>query len=244
MLKKTLLLIALGLCYIPPSWAQAVPNCFFEPWLPTSGDAVLTVCSSKNIAGCTSVVGNASAAGGVAVMGFNLAVECSTSKIEYIVKTPDASVAPVHHYALGIFCQSGNCTPGTLYVQTAVIPSGTGPGTFTPSAASGALVTQNWQGVDAGNEGGCATIPCVLPAGVYGLVVGSDCVSNCAVLYGDADSGTLYAFDNQNQSLNSPWAFDPINGLPFSFTPVPVIAPTAMASPYSGLAKPPTVLIF
>jgi hypothetical protein len=119
--------------------------------IPTGGDANITVCSNKNIAGCTTFVGNAAAAGGVSVIGFNLPDACSTSKVEYIVKTPDASVNPIHHYALGIFCQSGSCTPGTLYVQTAVLPSGTGQGTFTPTSG---LVTQNWQTVDSGKEGG------------------------------------------------------------------------------------------
>jgi hypothetical protein len=243
MFKKTVWLICLGLCGVVAS-AETVPNCFFEPWIPTGGDANITICSSKNISGCTTIVGNAAAAGGVSVMGFNLPVACSTSKVEYIVKMPDASVNPIHHYALGIFCESGSCVPGALYVQTGVLPSGTGPGTFTPTAASGALVTQNWQPVDSGNEGGCASIPCVLPAGVYGLAVASDCVSYCAVLYGDADSGTFYAFDNQDQSLNSPWALDLISGLPFAFNPIPVIAPVAMATSNSGPAKPPTVLVF
>ena len=240
MLKKTLPLICLGLSTVVAA-AQTVPNCFFEPWIPTGGDANLTVCSNKNIPGCTTFFGNAAAAGGVSVIGFNLPDACSTSKIEYIVKTSDTSVNPVHHYGLGIFCQSGGCAPGALYVQTAVLPSGTGPGTFTPG---GALVSQNWQAVDAGKEGGCASIPCVLPAGVYGLAVASDCLSSCAVLYGDADSGTFYAFDNEDQFLNNPWAFDLINGLPFTFNPVPLFAPVAMATISSGIARPPTVLVF
>jgi hypothetical protein len=221
--------------------AQNTPSCSFEPWVSTGGDAILTICSSTSVSGCASapVVKNASAAAGIAMVGFGVPTPCSTSNIEYMVKTADISSAPVHHYAFGIVCQSGNCAPGMLYVQTGSLPSGPGAGTFTPAGQT--LVTKPWVPVAAG---GCASVPCTLPAGIYGLVIGSDCTTNCAVLYGDADTGTFYAFDARNASWNNPWTFDPLAGLASWFANMPAVQPTGQASANSNISRPPTVMVY
>lgn len=212
--------------------AQAPAGCYLQPWIANAGDANLTVCS-KGIAGCVSSIGNAAASGGVAMAGFSLPQACTTSKVEYIVKTVDTSA--LHHYALGLVCHSGSCNPGALYLQTGSIA---GP-QFTP--AGKVLVSQTWRPTTVD---GCTSVPCTLPAGVYGLVVGSDCTGSCAVLYGDSDAGTLYAFDVSNTSLNSPWIFDPGVGLPSFFTNMPDIYPVGRTNSTSGLPKPPVVLIY
>jgi hypothetical protein len=92
--------------------AQTMPNCSFEPWVSTGGASALTVCSSTAICP-TGNSPNASAAGGIALVGFGVPYACLTSNVEYIVRTADISTG--HHYSLGIVCHSGDCTPGTLY---------------------------------------------------------------------------------------------------------------------------------
>jgi hypothetical protein len=219
--------------------AQSVaPNCSFEPWYGTGGSATLTVCSSSSLPGCLagSVLPTASAAAGLSMIGFGVPYACSTSKVEYIVNTADVSITPVHHYALGLVCQSGDCVPGALYVQTGSLPSGTGRQSFTPSGLK--LVTKSWLPAT-----GCHTVPCVLPTGIYGLVVASDCTSACAVLFGDGDTGTFYAFNARNAALNSPWIFDPVAGLPQTFSNMPAVQPTTLSGG-TNVSRPPTVLIY
>ena len=217
---------------------SVVPNCSFEPWAGTGGTATLTVCSSASVPGCqsASVIPTASAAAGVAVIGFGVPYACSTSKVEYIVKTADSSTTTIHHYALGLVCQSGDCVPGALYVQTGSLPSGTGAQTFTPSGQK--LVSKTWLSAT-----GCPSLPCVLPPGIYALVVASDCVSGCAVLFGDGDTGTIYAFNARNSVLNSPWIFDPLTGLPQTFSNLPAVQPTTILGG-TNVSRPPTVLIY
>ena len=231
--RRTICVLFCSLVLAATAVAQAPAGCFLEPWVANGGDANLTICSSRSIAGCMTALSNASAGGGVAVIGFSLPQACTTSNVEYIVKTADPSA--LHHYALGLVCHSGDCMPGTMYVQTGALA---GP-LFTP--AGKVLVSKPWI---ASADGGCTTIPCTLPAGVYGLVVGSDCTATCAILYGDADSGTFYAFDAGNTTLNAPWTFDPVSGLPTLLANLPPIFPVAQANATSGLPKPPTVLIY
>jgi hypothetical protein len=235
MIKTTAsLLISVWLLTVT-AHAQAPSGCYLEPWIANAGDAILTICSNSSIAGCSGnpIIKNASAAGGLAMAGFNLQTDCVTSNVEYIVKTTDVSAN--HHYNIGLVCHSGTCAAGTLYVQTGFL---TGP-VFAPSNKANQPVPQRWQ---AG--AGCTSLPCTLPAGIYGLVVASDCTSACAVLYGDADTGAFYAFDVGNVALNSPWATDPVNGLPAFFPNMPAIFPVAQANTTSNLPKPPVVLIY
>jgi len=238
---RKLPVVTLALLFAYAAQAQNTPSCSFEPWVSTGGDAILTICSSTSVTGCSAVPAtkNASAAAGVAMVGFGLSTPCSTSNIEYMVKTADSSISPLHHYAFGIVCQSGNCIPGALYVQTGSLPSGTGAGTFTPTGQT--LVTKPWVAVAGG---GCASVPCTLPAGIYGLVIASDCTTNCALLYGDADTGTFYAFDARNVSLNSPWTFSPSSGLPSLFSNMPSVQPTGQANSNANISRPPTVMVY
>lgn len=214
---------------------SSIPNCSFEPWPSTGGLATLTICSNPTM--CSSGnIATASAAGRVSLVGFNVPYTCNTSQIEYLVKTADVSTTVVHHYALGLVCQSGGCTPGALYVQTGSIVNGPAKTSFTPSGMN--AVTRPWLPAT-----GCTALPCTLTPGVYALAIGSDCTSSCAVLFGDADMGSIYAFDTPNTSLDTPWAFDPVNGLPQNFSNMPAIQPTTLSTS-TGLVRPPTVLIY
>lgn len=238
---RRLLVLALASLSVFAARAQDIPSCSFEPWVSTGGDAIVTICSSTSVTGCSAVAAtkNAAAAAGVAMVGFNVATPCSTSSIEYMVKTADTSSLVVHHYGFGIVCQSGNCAPGALYVQTGSIPSGTGTTSFSPPGQ--VLVSKPWVAVAGG---GCASVPCTLPAGIYGLVIASDCTTSCAVLYGDADTGTLYAFDARNTSLNIPWIFSPTTGLPSLFGNMPTVHVTGQANSNSNISRPPTIMVY
>jgi hypothetical protein len=217
---------------------SAMPDCSLQPWFGTGGLATLTVCSSSNVPGCVpgSAISTASAAAGVSIIGFSVPHACSTRKVEYIVKTADVSTTTVHHYALGLVCNSGNCLAGALYVQTGALASGPTAQSFTPSKQ--VVVSKSWKPAT-----GCTSVPCVLPVGIYGLVVASDCFSGCAVLFGDGDTGTFYAFNARNATLNSPWIFDSITGLPPTFSNMPGIQPTTLSGGIS-VSRPPTVLIY
>jgi hypothetical protein len=218
--------------------AQSIPDCSFEPWFGTGGLATLTVCSSSSVPGCPggSAIPTASAAAGVAMIGFAVPHACTTRRVEYIVKTADVSTTIVHHYALGLVCQSGDCQSGALYVQTGSLANGPSAQSFTPSGQ--VVVSKSWQPAT-----GCASVPCVLPIGIYGLVVASDCISACAVLFGDGDTGTFYAFNARNSALNTPWSFDPITGLNGTFSNLPTIHPTTLSGGVT-ISRPPTVLIY
>jgi hypothetical protein len=213
--------------------AQTMPNCSFEPWVSTGGASALTVCSSTAICP-TGNSPNASAAGGIALVGFGVPYACLTSNVEYIVRTADISTG--HHYSLGIVCHSGDCTPGTLYVQTGSLSSGSGAQAFTPSGQ--VTVSKVWQ-----PAAGCPTLPCALPAGIYALAIGSDCTSGCAILYGDSNTGAFYAFNVSDTARDTPWAFDPVAGLPQSFSNMPAVQPTTLSA-VPVQARPPTVLIY
>jgi hypothetical protein len=238
-MKLLACILTLCLELIPTAVAQSnPPNCSFEPWPSTGGLATLTVCSSSSVPGCAagSAIPTASAAAGVTMIGFGVPYACSTNNIEYIVKTADLSTASVHHYALGLVCQSGNCVPGELYVQTGSLSNGPSAQSFTPSGQ--VVVSKPWL-----PSIGCPSLPCLLPSGIYGLVVGSDCVSGCAVLYGDGDTGAFYAFDARNTALNIPWIFDSVSGLPQVFTNMPAVQPTTLSGA-TNISRPPTVLIY
>jgi hypothetical protein len=74
---KASLLLSIWLLTVT-AHAQAPSGCYLEPWVANAGDAILTICSNSSISGCSGspIVMNASAAGGLALAGFNLQNDC------------------------------------------------------------------------------------------------------------------------------------------------------------------------
>jgi len=143
----------------------------------------------------------------IGLIGLEISVSCSTSTVAYYVVTPDSSSKT---YDLGLYCVSGTCTPGQLYVHTGALSGST----FTPPGSASTIVTQSWTG----------QTPVTLPAGVYAVGVGTDCSgADCAQIGADEGGGAILPFfvASGDGTYSA--------GLPASVTP-PQINPVADAS--------------
>jgi hypothetical protein len=194
-MKRLLLFSLLLVSVVIPASAQL--PCMFTTAPTTEGTATIT---SDNY--------------GIGLIGIEISVSCTTSTVAYNVVRPDDT--NTYTYDLGLYCQSGTCTAGKLYVHTGAVP-GT---TFAPATA---IVTQPW-----------SQSAVLLPAGVYAVGVGTTCSgsASCAQISGDSDSGMILPFFVGNGGAYS-------GGLPSSIAS-PTISPVAS----SATIKMPSLLIY
>jgi hypothetical protein len=193
---KRLLLSALLLASLAiPASAQQL-QCMFTTAPTTEGTADV---SSDNY--------------GIGLIGIEIPQSCTTSNVAYNVIDLDRSGST---YDLGLYCQSGTCTPGKLYVHTGPLSGNV----FTPTTGS---VVQSWTSRNVS-----------LPAGVYAVGVGTSCsgTSGCAEISGDSDTGTILPFFVSKGGTYS-------RGLPSQVKP-PQINPVAG----NTTMKMPTLLIY
>jgi len=191
LLLSSLFLAAMAL----PASAQQLP-CMITTAFSTEGTATIT---SDNY--------------GIGLIGIEIPFSCTTSTVAYNVTDLDASGST---YDLGLYCQSGSCTPGKLYVHTGALIGNV----FTPSIG---MVTQSWTTHDV-----------LLPAGIYAVGIGTSCsgTASCAQISGDADNGMVLPFLVSKGGTYS-------RGLPLQVK-APAINPVAS----TATIKMPTLLIY
>ena len=149
---------------------------------------------------------------GIGLIGIEISVSCTTSFVAYNVVSVDNSAKT---YDLGLYCVSGTCTPGKLYVHTGALPGSA----FAPTTG---MTPQPWTSSGV-----------LLPAGVYAVGVGTNCSGgSCAQISGDSDSGQILPF-----FVNPGGTYS--GGLPSSVTP-PFIDPVAS----TPTIKMPSLLIY
>lgn len=188
---------------------------------------------------------------GMSAWGFDIQSPCVTNWLSYAVQIPDANSN--HHYDLGLYYVQGpsaGSLAGQLMLHTGLL----GGSMFTPQAG---LNTITWKAT-----ANCSA-PCILPAGQYALALGTDCVTSCAVLWGDNPLGYMYLFDvwlggsagtGVNFGLvpaNCPFGTPPYctfcittaPGLPAAIKP-PRTDPAIGQAASSAVPRPPMVLIF
>jgi hypothetical protein len=139
------------------------------------------------------------------VVGFAIPVDCATAQVSYYVTIPDPKAhgrGNQNIYDVGIYCVSGHCTPGRLYVHTGPIPGSK----FAPAEG---MVTLPWKGVSQGN-------PVTLPAGLYAVAMGSTCSGTCAQGMAEGYYGRIQPFAMFRAGPFS------ASGLPSSFSPPPL----------------------
>lgn len=188
---------------------------------------------------------------GMSAWGFDIQSSCVTNWLSYAVQMPDTN--PNNHYDLGLYYVQGPSAAslaGQLMLHTGML----GGNMFAPQVG---LTTITWKATS-----NCSA-PCTLPAGQYALALATDCVTKCAVLWGDNVLGYMYLFDvwlggaagtGVNSGLapancpsgNPPYCTLCITstpGLPAAIKP-PLTDPTIGQSPSSAVPRPPMVLIF
>lgn len=133
-----------------------------------------------------------SAQNGVVAYAFFNPFVCTTTGVAFAVKTVDS----LHHYGFALVGVNGNATPGQVYATTGALT-----GTNFTQAGANNVQSLAWSG---GSHS--------LPVGVYMLMLGTDCSSSCAAIYGDAALGQFYPFIYADTSGSTPWIFSSSSG--------------------------------
>ena len=143
-------------------------------------------------------------------IGLSIPVDCFTAQMSYYVTSQDTG-GSANIYDIGLYCVSGSCNHGQLYVHTGPIHGSK----FAPTTGQ---FTLPWTGVSQSN-------PVKLPAGLYAVAMGSQCnagTDSCAQGRAEPGNGRIQPFATfQAGSFSS-------SGLPSSFTP-PALSPQILA---------------
>jgi len=146
------------------------------------------------------------------VIGLSIPVDCFTSQMSYYVTTADSG-GNSNIYDIGLYCVSGTCTAGKLYVHTGPINGSQ----FAPNIGQ---FTLPWTGVSQDN-------PVKLSAGLYALAMG------CASAQGECGDTIAQGRAEPGDGRIQPFAIFGIqgfssSGLPLTFTP-PAPSPQILA---------------
>ena len=139
------------------------------------------------------------------VIGLSIPVDCVTAQVSYYVTIPDPKAHDRNGnvYDMGLYCVSGQCSRGKLYVHT-------GPVQGSRFAPAEGMVTLPWKNVQQGN-------PVTLPAGVYAVAMGSTCSNDCAQGRAEGYYGRIQPFAYfqagpfSSAGLPSTWSPQPLD---------------------------------